>query len=169
MDTRTGLDVVEQRITCTYRELNPDRPARSLLQYWLSYSHSYCKHVNDYYCLQFTVTNTYTLGFFVFTSRTLATDLNTVNTREVFSSPADFQISTELFAISCQSFSTAVSRDSLNYISAGLGSSLYSLGADPTENTISIVIAQKYLDYCLLIRFLGSNALFLLALISGVA
>jgi hypothetical protein len=32
-------------------------------------------------------------------------------------------------------------------ISAGLGSSLYSLGADPTENTVNIVIAQRYF-YC---------------------
>jgi hypothetical protein len=27
---------------------------------------------------------------------------------------------------------------------AGLGSSLYSLGADPTENTVSIIIAQQF-------------------------
>jgi hypothetical protein len=37
-------------------------------------------------------------------------------------------------------------------ISAGLGSSLYSLGADPTENAVPIVIAQKYLNCCLFIR-----------------
>jgi hypothetical protein len=36
--------------------------------------------------------------------------------------------------------------------SASLGSSLYSLGADPTESIVSIVIAQQYLDCCLLIR-----------------
>jgi hypothetical protein len=57
-----------------------------------------------------------------------------------------------LVAISSQSSSTAVSRDSLNYSSAGLGSSLYSPGADPTENTVFIAIAQQYLDCCLLIR-----------------
>jgi hypothetical protein len=38
----------------------------------------------------------------------------------------------------------------------GLGSSLYSLGADPTENTVSIVIAQQYLDRCLFIRCRGN-------------
>jgi hypothetical protein len=46
-------------------------------------------------------------------------------------------------------------RDSLNYPSAGLGSSLYSLGAEPTENTVSIVIGQEYLECCLLIRCSG--------------
>jgi hypothetical protein len=51
---------------------------------------------------------------------------------------------------------TAVSRDSLNSISAGLGSSLYNLGADSTENTVSIVIAQKYLEWCLLFRCRGN-------------
>jgi hypothetical protein len=30
-----------------------------------------------------------------------------------------------------------------------LGSSLYSLGADPTENTVSIVTAQQYTDLLL--------------------
>jgi hypothetical protein len=33
--------------------------------------------------------------------------------------------------------------------SAGLGSSLYSLGADTTENTVPILIVQQYLDSCL--------------------
>jgi hypothetical protein len=41
-------------------------------------------------------------------------------------------------------------------ISAGLGSSLYSIGSDPTENTVSVVVAQQYLDYCLLIPFRGN-------------
>jgi hypothetical protein len=50
-----------------------------------------------------------------------------------------------------------VSRDSLKYFSsAGLGSSLYSLGADPTENTVSIVIAQQYFNCCLRIRCRGN-------------
>jgi hypothetical protein len=40
-------------------------------------------------------------------------------------------------AISSQSSSTAISRVSFNSDSAGLGSSLYSLGAAPTENTVS--------------------------------
>jgi hypothetical protein len=40
-------------------------------------------------------------------------------------------------------------------LSAGLGSSLYSLGADSTENTVSIVIAQQYLECCLRIRCHG--------------
>jgi hypothetical protein len=44
------------------------------------------------------------------------------------------------------------SSDSLNSDSAELGSSLYSLGADPTENTVSIVIAQQFFACCLLIR-----------------
>jgi hypothetical protein len=41
-------------------------------------------------------------------------------------------------------------------VPAGLGSSLYSLGEDPTENTVSVVIAQKYLDCCLLIHCPGN-------------
>jgi hypothetical protein len=53
-------------------------------------------------------------------------------------------------AISSQSSSTVISRDSLNYYSStGLGSSLYSLGGDLTENAVSIVVAQQYLDCCL--------------------
>jgi hypothetical protein len=73
------------------------------------------------YSLQFNVTHT--LGFSVFTSRFLATDIKQVIiTRKVFFSQADFQISYELIAISSQSSSTAVSRDSLNSISAGPGS-----------------------------------------------
>jgi hypothetical protein len=47
--------------------------------------------------------------------------------------------------------STVISRDSLNYFSDGQESSLYILGADPTEHTASIVIAKQYLDCCLLI------------------
>jgi hypothetical protein len=85
------------------------------------------------------------------------TELITPNTtRKIFSSQADFQISTELVAISSQSSSTAVSRDSLNYLSAGLGSSLYSLGEDARENIVSIVIALQYLDCCLFIRCRGN-------------
>jgi hypothetical protein len=88
------------------------------------------------------------LGFTVFTSRILATDFNTViipvtlnhtlqislyySTHNVFSSqPNSFH------AIFSQSSSTTVSRDSLNSNSAGLGSSLFSIGAAPTENTVS--------------------------------
>jgi hypothetical protein len=41
-------------------------------------------------------------------------------------------------------------------IPAGLGSSLYSLKSDPTENTVSIFIAQLYLDCCLLISCRGN-------------
>jgi hypothetical protein len=37
--------------------------------------------------------------------------------------------------------------------SPGVGSSLYRLGADPTENIVSIVIADRYLDCCLRIRY----------------
>jgi hypothetical protein len=40
--------------------------------------------------------------------------------------------------------------------SAGLGSSLYTIRADPTENTVSIVIAQQCLDCCLFIRCCGN-------------
>jgi hypothetical protein len=47
-------------------------------------------------------------------------------------------------------------RDSPNSISAGIGSSLYSLGVAPAENTVSIVIAQQYLDWCLLIHCHGN-------------
>jgi hypothetical protein len=63
------------------------------------------------------------------------------------------QLISHLF--SSHSSSTAVSRDSLNYDSF-LGFSLYSLGADSTESTLSIVIAQKYLDFCLLISCRGT-------------
>jgi hypothetical protein len=37
-----------------------------------------------------------------------------------------------------------------------LGSLLYSVGVDPTENTVSIVITQQYLDCCLRIRYRGN-------------
>jgi hypothetical protein len=37
-----------------------------------------------------------------------------------------------------------------------MGSSLYSLGADPTENTVSIVTAQQYFDCCLRICCRGN-------------
>jgi hypothetical protein len=40
--------------------------------------------------------------------------------------------------------------------SAGLGSSLYSIRADPTENTVFVVIAQQCLDCCLRIRCRGN-------------
>jgi hypothetical protein len=102
------------------------------------------------YTLQFTVIHT--LGFSVFTGRILAMDFNTaitpIITYTVFSSQADFQISTEL-VISSQSSLTAIQRNSLNYRSADLRSSLYTLEVDPTENTVSIVIAQQYLNCCL--------------------
>jgi hypothetical protein len=62
---------------------------------------------------------------------------NNYNTTcKVFSSQADFQISNKLAAISPQSSSTVISRDSLNYY--------------------SIVIAQQYFECCLLIRFRGT-------------
>jgi hypothetical protein len=41
-------------------------------------------------------------------------------------------------------------------LSAALGFLLYTLVADPTENTVSIVIAQQYLDCCLRIRCRGN-------------
>jgi hypothetical protein len=40
-------------------------------------------------------------------------------------------------------------------ISAGLRSLLYIFGAAPTENTVFIVIAQQYLNCCVLIRCSG--------------
>jgi hypothetical protein len=40
--------------------------------------------------------------------------------------------------------------------SAGLEFSLYSLGEDVTENTVSIVTAQQYLDFCLFILCRGN-------------
>jgi hypothetical protein len=40
--------------------------------------------------------------------------------------------------------------------SAGLESSLHSLGTYPTENTVTIVIAQQYLDCCSFIRYRGN-------------
>jgi hypothetical protein len=42
------------------------------------------------------------------------------------------------------------------FISAGLVSSLHSLGADPAENTVFVVIAQQYLDCFLYILCLGN-------------
>jgi hypothetical protein len=44
---------------------------------------------------------------------------------------------------------TAVLRDSFNFNSAGLGSSLRSLGSDPIDNTVYIVTAPQYVDCCL--------------------
>jgi hypothetical protein len=41
-------------------------------------------------------------------------------------------------------------------LSADLGSSLWSLGSYPTENTVSIVIVQQYFDCCLHIRCRGN-------------
>jgi hypothetical protein len=52
---------------------------------------------------------------------------------------------------SSQSFSTA-SQETLSINSAGLEFSLHSLGLDPTENIMSVVIAQQYFDCCLRIR-----------------
>jgi hypothetical protein len=40
--------------------------------------------------------------------------------------------------------------------SPGSGFLLHSLGADPTENTVSIITAQEYLDCCLFIRCTGN-------------
>jgi hypothetical protein len=54
------------------------------------------------------------------------------------------------FLPSLLNHSAAISRGSQYFISlSGLRSSLYSLGTDPTENTVSIVIAQQYLGFCL--------------------
>jgi hypothetical protein len=95
-----------------------------------------CSSIADLHTLQFTVTHT--LRFSVFTSRILATDSKTVFiTLKVFSSQADFEISTEPAAVSTQSSSTVISGYSLSCYSAGLGSSLYSLGSAPRENTVS--------------------------------
>jgi hypothetical protein len=52
--------------------------------------------------------------------------------------------------ISSQSSSSAVSRCSF-ITSVGLGSSLYSLGVDPTENTVYIITVPQYLDCCLFV------------------
>jgi hypothetical protein len=58
---------------------------------------------------------------------------------------------------SLPSSSTSVSRDSLNCFWLARDSRyIASFGEDPTENTNSIVIAQQYLDCCLLIRCSGS-------------
>jgi hypothetical protein len=47
-------------------------------------------------------------------------------------------------------------QETLNCASADLGSSLYSLGANPEENTVSVVIAQQYFECCLRIRCSGN-------------
>jgi hypothetical protein len=54
------------------------------------------------------------------------------------------------------SFLSSFFNASFNYFSAGLGFPLYNLGADPTENTVSLVIAQKSLDCCLFIHYRGN-------------
>jgi hypothetical protein len=80
--------------------------------------------IADLHTSEFTVTHT--LGFSVFTSRILATDFNTVIiTCKVFSSQAEFQVSTELVAFLSQSSSTAASRDSLKFISTESESESY--------------------------------------------
>jgi hypothetical protein len=52
--------------------------------------------------------------------------------------------------------STAILNWLSQLLSAGLGSSLYSLGTDASEDTVFSVIAQQYLDCCLRIRCRGN-------------
>jgi hypothetical protein len=108
-------------------------------------------------------TRTHTLGFSVFTSRILATDLNTViiqshcncSTHEVFFSQPHSRNPTNSLA-SLLSHLRLPSQETPSIIpSAGLGSSLYSLGTEPIQNTICIFIAQQYLDCCLFSRCLA--------------
>jgi hypothetical protein len=54
-------------------------------------------------------------------------------------------------------FSISLSQETLsNNFSVGLGSSLYSHGADPTENKIFVAKAQQYFYCCLRIRCRGN-------------
>jgi hypothetical protein len=106
-----------------------------------------------------THTHTHTLWLSVITSHILATDFNIGTITVTLQIPhVKFYLHRLTFKcqLNSQSSSTAVSRDSRNSISADLGSSLYSLGADPTENTVLILIAQQYHDCCLLIRCHGN-------------
>jgi hypothetical protein len=52
--------------------------------------------------------------------------------------------------------STAISRDSLNSYFSWPGILVISLGVDPTENTVSIIIAQQYFNCCLCIHCCGN-------------
>jgi hypothetical protein len=118
---------------------------------WLNLLHSYSA-IADLHTLQFTVTHASVLkSITVSTIRFLAGTL-TVSLNVFFSC-----------SHSCNSINSLPSL--LNHlrlpsqetpsilILAGLGSSLYSLWADPTENTVSILIAQQYFDCCLRIRY----------------
>jgi hypothetical protein len=58
------------------------------------------------------------------------------------SSLSDFQISTELVAVSSLSSSTAASKRLHQLLLSWPGILVISLGADPTENTVFIVAAQ---------------------------
>jgi hypothetical protein len=109
------------------------------------------------YTLEFTVTHT--LGFSVFTSRILTTYFNpviipvTLQIPHVKSSLHRLTFKSQLNSVSSLlSHLPLPSQETPSVvIPAGLGSSLYSLKSDPTENTVSIFIAQLYLDCCLLI------------------
>jgi hypothetical protein len=107
------------------------------------------------YTLQFTLIHT--LGFSVFTSRILATNFNTVII------PVSLQIPHLKPPLHRLTFKSQLhslpflfnpfrllSQETPSIITPAGLVSLYSLRADPTENAVSVVIAQKYLDCCLL-------------------
>jgi hypothetical protein len=79
-----------------------------------------------------------------------------------FSGPSPLGLATIFYCLTFETSLSVASYDSqghgggirprLHTGYSGLGSSLYSLRADPTENTVSIFIAQQYFDCCLRIR-----------------
>jgi hypothetical protein len=101
--------------------------------------------------LQFTVIHT--LRFSVFTSHILATDFNTViiPISHVKSSLHRLTFKSQLNSLPPLLIHLRLqSQENPSIILlVGPGSSLYSFGADPTENIVSIVIAQQDLDCCL--------------------
>jgi hypothetical protein len=115
------------------------------------------------YTLQLTVTHT--LEFSDFTSCILATDFNiviipvslnyTLQIPHIKSSlhmlifKYQLNLLPSLLSYLRLSFQET---PSIIVVSAGLRCSLYSLVVDPTENTVSSITAQQYLDCCLLIR-----------------
>jgi hypothetical protein len=105
------------------------------------------------------VTASYTaLGFSVFTCRFLATDFNTVII-SITVTAAHMKSSLHSlipFLPSLLNHLRMPSQETPSILlPAGLGSSFYSVGADPTESTVSTIIDQQYLDCLLLIRCRG--------------
>jgi hypothetical protein len=105
--------------------------------------------IADLHTLQFAVAHA--LGFSVFTIRILATDFSTV----IIVVSLQMQHTWSLLCTAKLFFlPSAISRDSI--LSQLSMDPRCSIGADPTENTVSILILQEYFDCCLLIRCRGN-------------